>query len=269
MMKEVFGDRITLITGDGGDKVLRDIRPAGRIENIDALVNYVLNHNQLMPLDVVSALTGLDARDNVGSLRRHLQSYDEEDMISKYVHFLVGERCMKWNFQGEDRNRFAFWPVAPIFATPLFVRAMNVPFGLKSRYKLFREMLLLFSPEAAHIKNALWDLPVTSRKLWFYFSAREAYLRLPPRMRRLVRSHRGHGGGVSAYPIESGVVTCFSGQLKNCSAISEYLSVDAVRSNLPRISKMGFDHLFTLTSMIEDFTSSKSTIESYSERELI
>jgi len=69
--------------------------------------------------------------------------------------------------------------------------------------------------------------------------------------------------------MESGVVTCFSEQLENCSAISEYLSIGAVRSNLPRIGKMGFDHLFTLTSMIEDFTSPKSTIESYSERELI
>lgn len=269
MIEESYGDRITLFTGEGGDKVLRDIRPVGRLKNIDALTEYVLTHNQLMDPDTVSALTGQNASEIVESLKHHLGSYDEQNMKAKYVHFIVYERCLKWLFYGEDRNRFIFWPVAPFYAIDFWSEAMSCPFAFKNRYRLFREMLLRISPEAARINNYAWNLPITSKKMLLYFSAREMYLQLPPPVRRFIKTHHGNRVVLTGYPMESDLVKCFLEQLENCSAISEYLSIDAIRSSLPSLDKMGFDHLFTLTSTIEDFTCAKSTIEKYREHELI
>jgi asparagine synthase (glutamine-hydrolysing) len=269
MIEKSCGDRITLFTGEGGDKVLRDIRPVGRIKNIDALTEYVLTHNQLMDLDTVSALTGQAASEIEESLKHHLESYDEQNMKAKYVHFIVYERCLKWLFYGEDRNRFIFWPVAPFYAIDFWSEAMSCPFAFKNRYRLFREMLLRISPEAARIDNYAWNLPITSKKMRLYFSAREMYLQLPSPVRRFVRAHHGTRGALTGYPMESDLVKCFLEQLETCSAISEYLSIDAIRRNLSSLDKMGFDHLFTLTSTIEDFTCAESTIEKYRENELI
>lgn len=269
MIEESCGGRITLFTGEGGDKVLRDIRPVGRLKSIDALTEYVLTHNQLMDPGVVSALTGWNASEIVESLKHHLRSYEEQNMKAKYVHFIVYERCLKWLFYGEDRNRFIFWPVAPFYAVDFWSEAMSCPFAFKNRYRLFREMLVRISPEAARIDNYAWNLPITSKKMRLYFSARDMYLQLPPPVRRFVRAHHGTRRALSGYPTESDIVKCLLEQLENCSAISEYLSIDAIRSNLPGLDKMGFDHLFTLTSTIEDFTGGKSTIEKYREHELI
>lgn len=268
-IREAYGRRITLFTGDGGDKILRDIRPVTRIGTIDGLIKYVLATNQLMPLDLVAETTQVPKRDIIDGLRRHFLSYDEQEMRLKYVHFIICDRCMKWHFQGEDRNRFVFWPVTPMYSIQFFANAMSSPFEFKSRYNLFREMLVLFSRETADIVNTKWNLPITSDKLRYYWMMREVFLRLPVPARKFIRAHHWYRRRISVYPMASDIMKCFIGQSEHCGAISEYLSIDAIRRNLHRVDKMTFDHLFTLTSTIEDFTESRSTIEDYLDRELI
>jgi asparagine synthase (glutamine-hydrolysing) len=269
LMKEAYGDGFTLITGDGGDKVLRDIRPVRRMGNIDALVDYVLAANQLVPLDVVSAVTSIDKAEIIRGLRERFESYAERDMRLKYVHFIICERCMKWHFQGEDRNRFFLWPVTPFYSIEFFAQAMSCPFHFKSNYRIFGEMLISFSPEAAAIKNSKWDLPITSRRMPFYWAARKAYLYLPLPVRHFIRAHYFYRRRISAYAPNSNIMSCLFDQLDGCGAIADYLSIDAVKGNLQRIDKMAFDHLFTLTSTIEDFSGSRSSLEAYADRDMI
>ncbi len=268
-IREAFGERVTLFTGDGGDKVLRDIRPAVRIGDMDGFVKYVVAANQLMPIDLVAETAHVRRDDIVEGLRRHFESYDERDLRLKYVHFLICERCMKWLFHGEDRNRCAFWQAAPMYSIRFFERVMDCPFEFKKGYRLYREMLVLFSREAADIVNTEWNLPVTSSRLRWYWMMREIYLRLPVPLRKFVRSRYRYHRSAGGYPENSDVMRCFFGQSASCAAISEYLSIDAIRRNLGRIDRLGFDHLFTLTSMIEDFTGPRSSIEDYFNRELI
>ncbi|MCU0640339.1 MAG: asparagine synthase-related protein, partial [Candidatus Krumholzibacteria bacterium] len=209
MIRGAFGERITLFTGDGGDKVIRDIRPAARIADIDALVNHVVAANQLMPLDLAASIARVRSGEILGTLRRRLESFDERDMRMRYVHFLIRERCMKWLFHGEDRNRSAFWQAAPFYSIRFFRRAMECPFDLKSRYGLYREILLLFSREAADIINTEWNLPVTSARLRFYWAAREIYLRLPAPMRRFVRARYRYHRNVDFHAGDGAVMRCF------------------------------------------------------------
>jgi asparagine synthase (glutamine-hydrolysing) len=268
-MKEAYGDRITLVTADGGDMVLRDIRPARRIGSIDGLVGYILSENQLMPVNVISDLTGVNGADIVGNLRERLESYDERDMRLKYVHFIICERCMNWNFQGEDRNRYAFWPVTPFYSMDVFTESMNCPFDFKKDYRIVREMLISFSPQAAAIINANWNLPITSPKMHFYWATRRAFMHLPASVRRFIKAHYFYRRRIGAYPPDSPLMRCFFEQLGTCGAIADYLSVDAVRRHCRTIDKMAFDHLFTLTSTIEDFTGARSTLDGYADLELI
>lgn len=269
MIRGSFGERITLFTGDGGDKVIRDIRPAVPIADMDALVKHVVAANQLMPLDLAASVARVRSGEILGGIRRRLESYDERDMRMKYVHFLIRERCMKWLFHGEDRNRSAFWHVAPIYSIRFFKRAMECPFELKSRYRLYREMLVLFSREAADIINTEWNLPVTSARLRFYWAAREIYLRLPAPLRRFVRARYRYHRNVDCHPEDGAVMRCFLEQTGKCPAITDFLSLDAIRRDPGRAGRMGFDHLFTLTSTIEDFTGPGSSIEGYLGREFI
>jgi len=268
-MKETFGERINLFTGDGGDKVIRDIRPSARIAGMDGLIRHVIAANQLMPLDLAASVSRVPREAILEGLRRRFESYEERDMRMKYVHFLIRERCMKWLFHGEDRNRSAFWQVAPIYSIRFFKRAMECPFELKSRYRLYREILLLFSREAADIINTEWNLPVTSARLRLYWAAREVYLRLPAPLRRFVRARYRYHRNVDCHPEDGKLMRCFLEQAAGCQAISDYLSLDAIRANPGRAGRMGFDHLFTLTSTIEDFTGPRSTIEDYLGCELI
>ena len=268
-IRETFGERVTLFTGDGGDKVIRDIRPAVRLAGMDGLIRHVIAANQLMPLDLAASVARVPRGEILEGLRRRFESYEERDMRMKYVHFLIRERCMKWLFHGEDRNRSAFWQAAPIYSIPFFRRAMECPFELKSRYRLYREILLLFSREAASIMNPEWNLPVTSARLRLYWAAREVYLRLPEPLRRFVRARYRYHRNVDFHPKDGKLMRCFIEQAACCPAIADYLSLDAIRANPCRAGRMGFDHLFTLTSTIEDFTGTGSSIERYLGCELI
>jgi hypothetical protein len=58
-------------------------------------------------------------------------------------------------------------------------------------------------------------------------------------------------------------------QFEGCEAVPEYLSQESVASILPSLGARAFDHLFTVSSLIEDITCGESTIERYEGIDLI
>lgn len=268
-IKETYGDRITLFTGDGGDRVLRDTMPVGRVNDIDALAKYIISYNQMMPPDIVSALTNTDKDELTAGLKERLMRYDEKDMKMKYLHYVFYERIPKWHFQGEDRNRCFVRPVTPFYSIKVFNYSMNCLDSLKVDFKLYREILVELSPAVAAINNSEWNLPITSKKLGLYLLGRNIYFALPKKLRRIVQLRHWYSKKIGAYAQDSNVMKCLLEQLDTCRPISDYLSVDEVRKNAGSIDKMGFDHLFTLTSMMEYFLGSGSTIEKYYESDLL
>jgi asparagine synthase (glutamine-hydrolysing) len=135
-IREIFGPHIVLFTGDGGDKALPDLRPSLKLRNIDKLVNYIISLNHIFSLDDIVKLMKLKKTDVIDELRNHILSYPEKDMDQKYIHFLIYERAFKWLYEGEDRNRFYFWSVAPFWSLPFFEYAMNCSDEQKSKYSL-------------------------------------------------------------------------------------------------------------------------------------
>ena len=74
---------------------------------------------------------------------------------------------------------------------------------------------------------------------------------------------------IDPYGPDSNIVNCFKEQLETCRAISDYLSIQDIRSCLYKINKYDLDHIFTVTSAIEEFSGETSTLERYSNVDLI
>jgi asparagine synthase (glutamine-hydrolysing) len=266
-LRNIYGRRAVLFTGEGGDKLLPDVRPPVHLADVDSLAHYIIGAFGVLPLDVVSDMMMVDRSEIIGGLTERLESYDERDMKMKCMHFLVFERNFKWLFEGEDRNRCHFWVASPFYSPDAFSKTLHCPVEYKERYRLYRDVLRNLSPEATSIDYAKWMVPIDSRGITFYCYLRKVYLSLPSGVRKRLR--RLYGGSAVDYRSDSNIMRCMRGQLERCSAISDYLSTEQVRKNLHRCSKMGIDNLFTITSVIEDFSGQGSTIEEYLDSELI
>lgn len=266
-MREYYGDRITLFTGDGGDRLLPDLRPLARLRNVDALAEYIIEYYTFVPLDIVSAVTGMSKQEILTNFKEHLMTFEEKAMKLKFVNFMILERNFKWLFEGEDRNRYYSWPVAPFYSIGFFTHAMSCPDKIKERHKFYREVLVQLSPEVAAIDNAKWHFPITSWKLDYYYFAQSVFYSLPPGIRETIKKR--YKKRVVPYKADSNIVNCFKEQLENCKVISEYVSTGGIQKYMHKINKYDLDHIFTITSTIEEFLGDTSTIEKYSDVDLI
>lgn len=163
-LEDIDGDRArtTLVTGDGGDKVLPDLTPTGSTGSMSELVQDVLSHNRIFATDVAAEVAGIPEHRLVDSIRDRLRSYPETDPAAMYVHFLVRERGMNWLFHGEDRNRYYYWSVSPFYAWPVFWFAMGIPASQKSAGRLQKRFLSELAPELLDVEYVNFGAPITS-----------------------------------------------------------------------------------------------------------
>jgi hypothetical protein len=145
---------------------------------------------------------------------------------------------------------------------------MNLPDRMKKNYKLYREILVKLSPEIASINNSEWQFPITSWKLPFYGLARRIYFSLPDPIRKFVEYRLRWSRLRGAYSPDSPVRQCLGKQIESGS-LDQYLNPDKIREHIDSMEKMGFDHMFTLTSLIEKESTGISSIAGYADREMI
>lgn len=280
-IKETYGNNIIYFTGDGGDKVLPDLRPLFKLKDLDALIEYIMSLNAILSLDDVATLTKIDKQEIISELRNHLATYPEKDLHSKYIHFLIYERGIKWLFEGEDRNRFYFWSVTPFYSIKFFNCAMNFPDDIKKNHRLYREFLLELSPQAAIIDNAKWKLPITSDRFkllsFFKIDMTNIYVRFPSKVQRFFRSKFEKDFNLRAksiakskfekdvklYENNLSIMNCMLEQIENCTYIKKHISINDIRRIIK--NKGNIDNIFTITSVIEEFESEESTIKKYYE----
>jgi len=152
---------IILFTGDGGDKILRDITPHKNVSSLRSLVDYLIYNNAVFPLEIVSDLTNINKKDIYDILYSLLQSYPEKKISSKYIHFLIKERAFKWLFEGEDRNRFFFWSTTPFYSLPLFKYSMSIDHKIKSNFQLYKKLIQCLNPSADKIAYTNWKANIS------------------------------------------------------------------------------------------------------------
>lgn len=269
-IREEWGDKITYFTGEGGGLTIPDNRPFRRMKDLDDLTRHLISRNRIIPLEQAAAITRMEAGDIFESIKGYLAACPEESHEEKYLHFIICERYMKWTAEGEDRNRFFFWTTSPFSSTAFFDFVVNCPDSLKSKYRLYREFLLRLSPEAAGIINVNWNQPISGRKYLLYLYLRELYYRMPEPLRKIVRNRTKQAADVvGPYGIDSNLVKCLLSQFDVCGAVPEHLSRQAIETGMVSTGKYALDHIFTVSSVIEDFAAGRSTLEDFSGSDLI
>ena len=251
-----YGRGNSYFTGDGGDKVLRDLRPCWKLKSLDALVKYIFSRNQVFPLEKVTALTKISADDIVAEVKNHVSSFPENDWSQKYVHFLFSERAFKYLFEGEDRNRCFFWSVSPFFSMKFFRYALKCPDQQKEKFALHRNLLMALSPVACSITYANWKAPISGNRYLRYLFIRSILDRIPPSLKKRVRTLTQH----RAYDNHD---FCLQDQLLNSSPLSEYMDGCVLGAIAGCCSRSEIQSLLTVTSAIEGFEGGQTTLLKY------
>lgn len=257
-LKGIYGTKMNYVTGDGGDKVLVDLRPRSSITTMKGLLDYIVSRNQIFSMNAVCQMTGIDERDIVGGIEEHVSSYPEKDWNGKYVHFLLYGRAFRWLFEGEDRNRYFFWHLAPFYGVHLFRYAMNCPDDQKMSHKLYREMLFRLAPTVVDIRNANWGFPITSRKYYRMSLLQQVRDLIPGEVKKYIKR-------VNQVGVPQWYMDCVSKQIAGCSAVQKHLLPSEVLRQLRRGSKREAQTLLTVTSTIELLTEGHSTLSQYSD----
>ncbi len=243
-LRRDYGGDLLCFTGDGGDKVLPDLRPPWWVKTIDALLEHRLETN-VWPIQMVAKLLGMEAWTIKERIREHLATYPERTMQGRETHFLIMERGLGWLLHGEERNRSFLWHQTPFYGRRFFERVMSVDPKLKANYAFYARFLRQLDVRLATLPNAKWNAPIGSwQALWhdakdalsseFPTAARSA-------LRRLRRSTRGEpalSNDASAAVVES---------------LERLLRSEIVREVFPgvtpdllrRCSQLQFDYLAT------------------------
>ena len=268
-MREIesrFGRNIMYFSGDGGDHLLPNVRPAHRFPSVSHLAAHIVARYQVMSPQQVAGLTGVSTNEIMAELERLMSSYPEKSARQKYVHHIHYERGMRWLFEGEDCNRCHFWCSTPFYSLPFFHAAMSCPDEQKKNHRLYREFLGQLSPVAIRVEDAKRGAAMST----FAFRQQLALVsllgRYPGIMRRVKKVLRPPG----SYASTSGTVNCLQRQVAGCKPLAEHFSRQVLTEILDRpdrLSREALDNLLTVTSAIAMFTGAEDTLQPFIDSE--
>jgi asparagine synthase (glutamine-hydrolysing) len=175
---------------------------------------------------------------------------------------MIYERAFKWLFEGEDRNRFYFWTVAPFYSAVFFQYAMKCPQKQKADFELYREFFRILSPSLASIENANWRTPLIGRKYFAYSVYRSIVNKLPTGFKRYIKNRLRS-------PLSPLYADCVREQYKRCRMMNEHLPWAFIDKLLRRSrDRKQIETIFTFTSLNEELQTGYSTITEYSDHPL-
>ncbi len=253
MIQTLHGPDFSHFNGNTG-MILRDYRAAVRFRGIDEMIRYILSKGgrfsmiSLLPYREAARLTGIGEREFLEELGRVLESFPERSFDQKYVHSVFSGYCYNWHYEGIDMQRSLFWSHTPLESTPFFLHVMQCPDEQKEYYRFYREFIIRLSPETRDIHNATWKSAINSKKALLKCALQSQFNRMPPMVKTAMRTLFRHPSG---YGPEAGMTSLFREQMRNCPAIGGYLDMKRLSEITEKCSRIEFDTLFTVTSLIE------------------
>ena len=278
-IKQQYGSNITHFTGSGGDLMLRDLRPIRMIMNADDLVEYIINKRQVIPIEVVAALTQISEQEIREHLKDHVLSYPENKWGQKLIHFIIYEQSYKRIHEAEDFRKLLFWTDSPFWSVRFFLYTMNCPDSQKSHRLLYTRFLNLLNPAAVQIGYARnsTTVPISIAKDRYRIYQIISTVRRWPNPIRFVwkkikRLYKSNDISRRTVNPPSDLINCMKEQIQNCDTINQYLSRRDLEKVIDNPALLGHSEalacLFTVISTIEDLSRGKSTIEDYPESNL-
>ncbi len=263
-----YGNGVIYLTGDGGDKVLPDLTPPGKLSSSSRLARFIVDRHDILHIDQVARLVRLSASDIVGEIESVVDAYPEQSPDRKYVHFLIYERGMKWLFEGEDRNRCLLWSATPFYRQSFFREAMSCPMEFKKNRQLYREFLTYLSPIAAGVIDSNKGMPITASSYGWEEAAFDLLARFPSLSRRL----KSRLWPPRSYRASSPALLCLRRQAEQSRAVGEYIdSAELMRliATPASLSRSLVDNLVTVTGAIELYSCARESLDDFQDVEFI
>jgi asparagine synthase (glutamine-hydrolysing) len=182
-----WGRATTYVTGDGGDKVMPDLRPTPAIRGSKGLLKAICREHALLAANTAERIMSLGAGVLEGELGEVLRRYPETDPKQKAVHFKLYERCRKWLFEGEDRNRFFMWQFSPFYSLSTLRLAMQIPDSVKEYGALYLEFQKQLNSTLTHLPDANNGLALDSAWLPVVLRVQRIGRRLPMSLKSGIR----------------------------------------------------------------------------------
>lgn len=242
-----WGRGALYITGDGGDKVLPDLRPRPGIRSMDTLVEALARKHSHCQAHQAEAVMKLPPGTLVSEMRDTLSQYPEDTLPQKAVHYVVYERGRKWLFEGEDRSRFFLWHTSPFYSFSFFRRCMRVPDRLKRYNSVYREFLMKLSPQCAAIPVAHVGVAPTHRTYRMRLWGAELAGRLPGPLRRMLL--RIVFGPAPPAPPQSDAVAYVRSEMDSGGPLADLMSLDDTLRFIDTASEWQFRHLWTVVML--------------------
>lgn len=246
------GRGATYVTGDGGDKAFPNHTPPRSFDDVSDLVRYVGSSNRVFSPAEAAGVAGVSEEALLDSVGERIESYPEDDLRARYVHFVIRERGMNWLGNGEDRNRDYHWSVSPFYSLSFFRYALSCPDGQKRGNELYRAFLAELEPAVLDVEYVNFGAPITSveyRAKQFVYDALARHPGLRARVVDLVK--RVKKDRTVATPE---VAWAIGEQVSEREAIARALSADRIVRivrNPAAHSEPAMYHLYTVTSLVE------------------
>lgn len=168
------------ITGDGGDKVLADLRPLIRIKKRNEFWQYIKRRHTSGSYVKILKLCSIAENDYRNELEKIFFNDDSSDFENAYIRFILQGRTQVWLFEGEDRNRCFSWSTTPFYSPEFALKALNLPMESKAFGRIFLEMFRLLGSGLEHVPNPNWQQsPEEQEAIRKLFFKQELKHRLP------------------------------------------------------------------------------------------
>ena len=269
-LQHKFGNKLHYFTGDGGDKAFPDHRPALDLKNdVSLLVKYLVSNKYYFSIKKISNILSIAEKDLFEHLYSFFSEYPEQSVEYKFQRFIIVERGIKWCFEGEDRNRFYFWSVAPMYNYQFFEYIMNVNDNLKANHFLYYDFINKLNPEALKLNNALWGVPIDPGNLkfkYFLFAKDRVYPRLPASVKRILRMKLNKQ---KLFKIsDDKIIEEIFNDIFESSEVNKIFNADAVK-NLSPMSRTELYLLLTKVASVELLMDRKTSLANFLKNEFI
>jgi len=234
------------IAGDGGQRALRDNTPPKTPESIDELVDTIVTYHSHVPIDRVARLTGITEDEIRDSVRETVVNYPETDLERKYVHYMITERGINFQYPGEDRNRFYFWNEGPHFAAPFFRYAVNCPTEQKRDTRLYQAFLRELSPTAVEHDYVNVGAEPGSLEYRLKMSALDIVFRYP-RLKEVVGTTVNSAWDYQYDPV---IADCLEREAESCPAVSDLFDAGELRAITDRRDSCGRKEIYTILTVV-------------------
>ena len=150
--------KLTMLTGDGGDKTLESVFPIKTLSSSEDFISYLLIHNSIINLKDVSKITNLSASEIRSYIMRYIQTYPDSSWNNKYARFIIQERGLNWLVEGEDRNRYFSWTLSPFYSKVFFEYALSISPHHKRNGNLFKQLFENLPGDLNQVDNPNWNV---------------------------------------------------------------------------------------------------------------